>query len=357
MANKKPAGFPLVSVIVPVYGTEPYLNQCVQSIVSQTYPNLEIILVDDESPDSCPSMCDNWKTRDNRIEVIHKKNGGLSHVRKVGLERASGSYVMFVDSDDWIDHNTVECCVSVALNSNSDCVMFGYVREYGSSSMETHLFENSFSYDYDLSESRVHSRIVGLKENDLATPQFVDRLSSVCMKLYKTETARSGRIVSERVVGTSEDTIFNLYALDNCRISYIDYCFYHYRKTNDKSITQTYKSGLSDKWDVMYAYIAEYVEGSEKRDEYRQLFLNRVSCGMIGLGLNEVACPGSLRNTVKRIRSILEKPLYKKSFAQLDTSACGVKWKLFFFLCKHKMAFFLTVLLKIINLLRSRVSL
>ena len=92
----------LISVIVPVYKVEEYLDECVQSLINQTYTNLEIILVDDGSPDGCPQMCDDWAMRDARIKVIHKKNGGLSDARNAGLDICTGDYVAFVDSDDWI---------------------------------------------------------------------------------------------------------------------------------------------------------------------------------------------------------------------------------------------------------------
>ena len=93
---------PLISVIVPVYKVETYLDQCVLSILRQTYKNLEIILVDDGSPDSCPKMCDEYAKRDSRVKVIHKPNGGLSSARNAGMEIASGDFIGFVDSDDWI---------------------------------------------------------------------------------------------------------------------------------------------------------------------------------------------------------------------------------------------------------------
>lgn len=92
----------LISVIVPVYKVEPYLDRCVQSIVDQTYHNLEIILVDDGSPDNCGAMCDAWAAKDSRIKVIHKENGGLSDARNAGMAVATGKYIGFVDSDDWI---------------------------------------------------------------------------------------------------------------------------------------------------------------------------------------------------------------------------------------------------------------
>ena len=98
---------PLVSVIVPVYKVEDYLDKCVESIVKQTYKNLEIILVDDGSPDNCPSMCDSWAQKDSRIKVIHKENGGVSSARNSALDTAAGDYICFVDSDDFIEPNAV----------------------------------------------------------------------------------------------------------------------------------------------------------------------------------------------------------------------------------------------------------
>lgn len=99
---------PLISVIVPVYNVEKYLDKCVDSIVNQTYKNLEIILVDDGSPDNCPKMCDDWSEKDKRIKVIHKKNGGLSDARNKGIEMANGEYIGFVDSDDYVEGNYIE---------------------------------------------------------------------------------------------------------------------------------------------------------------------------------------------------------------------------------------------------------
>lgn len=93
----------LISVIVPIYKVENYLNKCVESIAAQTYSNLEIILVDDGSPDNCPQMCDDWVAKDSRIKVVHKENGGLSDARNAGLAVATGEYISFIDSDDWIE--------------------------------------------------------------------------------------------------------------------------------------------------------------------------------------------------------------------------------------------------------------
>lgn len=110
----------LISVIVPIYNVEQYLDRCVESIVHQTYPELEIILVDDGSPDSCPMICDQWAKKDKRIKVIHKQNGGLSDARNAGIKVATGSYISFVDSDDWIALNFYEVLHRALYETNSD---------------------------------------------------------------------------------------------------------------------------------------------------------------------------------------------------------------------------------------------
>lgn len=347
---------PLITIVVPVYQTKQYLDQCIQSLCSQTYTDIEIILVDDGSPDECPALCDAYASRDGRIRVIHKENAGSSLARETGIQNATGKYIMFVDSDDWIEPDTVASCVETALRDDADCVMFGYTREYPNKSIDTLLFDGDFSYGKTLSEERIHRRIVGAEGKELSKPHRIDSLSSVCIKLYRIEAARKGRIVSERVVGTSEDTIFNLYALEDCRISYINRCFYHYRKTNAQSITTAHKADLAEKWDVMYGVIQEYIGGSGKAGAYHSPFLNRVACGMIGLGLNEVSSSTSVWKKAHRLKAILKKPLYMEAFAQLDTSYCGAKWKLFFLLCKNKAALSLTALLQIMNYLRSRAA-
>lgn len=115
----------LISVIVPVYQVEAYLDRCVQSIVDQTYTNLDIILVDDGSTDRCPQMCDEWAKRDGRIRVIHKENGGLSDARNAGLRVAAGMYIAFVDSDDDVDLQYIEVLYRALNDAQADIAECG----------------------------------------------------------------------------------------------------------------------------------------------------------------------------------------------------------------------------------------
>lgn len=115
----------LISVIIPIYKVEEYLEECITSIVNQTYSNLEIVLVDDGSPDNCPHMCDEWAGRDSRIKVIHKANGGLSDARNAGIGIASGEYIAFVDSDDFIKLDMLEKLHAALVKADADIAACG----------------------------------------------------------------------------------------------------------------------------------------------------------------------------------------------------------------------------------------
>lgn len=117
-----------ISIIVPIYKVEKYLDKCVESLVNQTYTNLEIILVDDGSPDKCPEMCDKWAEKDSRIKVIHKPNGGLSDARNAGMKVVKGEYVAFIDSDDYVAYEFIERLYNLMQSEQSDIVECGVLK-------------------------------------------------------------------------------------------------------------------------------------------------------------------------------------------------------------------------------------
>lgn len=118
----------LISIIVPVYKVEKYLRRCIESILNQTYTNIEVILVDDGSPDDCPAICDEYAQKDSRIIVIHKENGGLSDARNAGLNIAKGKFIGFVDSDDYIAPDMYQILITAALTNNADITLCNYTR-------------------------------------------------------------------------------------------------------------------------------------------------------------------------------------------------------------------------------------
>ena len=122
---------PAISVIVPVYKVEKYLDRCIESILNQTFKDFEVILVDDGSPDRCPAMCDEWAKRDSRITVLHQKNGGASSARNAGLRVAQSEYIGFVDSDDWIEPRMYEILYNLICNNNADMAISEICKKSG----------------------------------------------------------------------------------------------------------------------------------------------------------------------------------------------------------------------------------
>ncbi len=137
----------LISIIVPVYKVEPYLHRCVESVLTQTYTNWELILVDDGSPDDCPRICDEYAEKDKRVKVIHKANGGQSDARNHGLDIASGEYIMFLDSDDFIHTNMLKKMLDVSLQEDADIVQCTFIR--GSEDVFPTINENSSLHRFD----------------------------------------------------------------------------------------------------------------------------------------------------------------------------------------------------------------
>lgn len=128
-----------ISILVPVYNVSKYIKQCIESVISQTYPYWELVLVDDGSTDESPTICDNFVNKDSRIKVIHKKNGGLASARNAGLENASGSWIMMLDGDDWISPYALQKSIDTAYNHNADFIKFSHILEYTK-------FSKNFSY-------------------------------------------------------------------------------------------------------------------------------------------------------------------------------------------------------------------
>ena len=152
---------PTVSIIVPIYKVEPYLQRCLDSIVSQSYTNLEIILVDDGSPDESPQICNEYAAKDNRIKVIHKKNGGLSDARNAGIDISEGDYITFIDSDDWVHENYISTLLGLITNKNADIAIGENIRTGGN----TFINKKTFRTDvYTSKEALIHL----LKDNHLA---------------------------------------------------------------------------------------------------------------------------------------------------------------------------------------------
>lgn len=220
-----------ISVIVPIYNVESYLDECIQSVFSQTYTNIEIILVDDGSPDNCPKMCDAYAQKDNRVVVIHKSNGGLSDARNAGLIVATGDYVIFLDSDDfWLEVDFLNTLVGELENEpDVDLILFGrkdFYEESGS-------YVNSGSVDVE----KVNGKIKTESFRYLIVSQLYSM--SAWSKLIKRELLVSNHIFFEKgLLGEDMDWSLQLWSQLNT-VRAINCYGYAYRHRSG-SITTTY---------------------------------------------------------------------------------------------------------------------
>ena len=345
---------PLVSIIVPVYNVEKYLDKCVQSLKSQTLKEIEIILVDDGSPDTCPEMCDEYAKIDSRIKVIHKKNGGLSSARNAGLELISGEYYMFVDSDDWLDLETCEYAYKYANDYHADCLMFSYTKEFENQSITNHIFDKEFLvYDKEQIIKHFHRRLFGLIDEELKKPQDADLIVSACMQLFKSNKFKSIRFVDTQKIGT-EDCWYQILLYEACeKFLYLDKPFYHYLRTNDGSLTTKYNPNLFTRWQKMFDYMQSYIFEHNKGQEYQKALNNRIALSILGAGLNQTHSDDNLIKGSNSLKRMLNTERYSVALSQLDTYNMPVSWKMFFFLAKHKLTMLLFAMLKTIEYLRT----
>lgn len=242
---------PLISVIVPIYMIDRYVGICIESIINQTYKNLEIILVDDGGKDRCPEICDLYKKKDSRIKVIHKANGGLVSARKAGLQESNGEYISYVDGDDWIGLGFIEGLYTAASTSNADMVCAGFTRD---------LFSKSASF-LNTIPSGIYE---GEKLRDLwksmisYASYYRPGISTyVWNKLFRREILLEPQSCVDNRISIGEDGAVTYPALLKCKtVAVIDNVAYHYRQREDSMLKQsTGYSAEAQKLKYLYDYL------------------------------------------------------------------------------------------------------
>ena len=241
---------PLISVIVPIYKVESYLDRCVQSIVNQTYENLEIILVDDGSPDNCPTMCDAWAAKDGRVQVIHKENGGVSTARNAGISIARGVFFAFVDSDDWIAPNMIRSLLDLQKESQADVTgcCLETVCEGDAPLVQTEADNELFLYSF----------------LEIVMNNFPHDAWSLCAKLYRADLFdRVPRDLPSHLV-MSEDIMLNTFLYKNCkRIALSDCRYYYYFRDGNSAISGELKPQMVRDCETAYSTMLSSIDSND----------------------------------------------------------------------------------------------
>lgn len=320
---------PKVSVIVPVYNVEKYLDRCVQSIRKQTLSDIEIILVDDGSPDKCPAMCDEYARQDSRIKVVHKQNAGLGMARNSGIECATGEYLMFVDSDDTISANACNQLYTACMIHNADISVGCFNRETTDGNWSPEFEHN----ELDVFEGEnLHNYILDMIASPL--PDFRERKHpvSVCVMCIRKNLIfdYSIKFKSEREVA-SEDLLFKIGTLKAAnKLVALDFPFYNYYN-NNSSLTTTFNYSAFEKLQTLREHLLNSL--GEDTDEAK----NRITRFIISDARMHIVrlIKSNENRKISMLKKILTNPIwhYNSSF---PVNQLPLMKRLYFKLCKSQ---------------------
>ena len=347
-----------ISIIVPVYNVEKYIVKCMDSLINQTYRDIEIICVNDASTDCSLTILNQYAKKDSRVKIIDKENEGVSLARNKGIELACGQYLMFVDSDDWIEPTTCEVALSEILKENADVLMWPYVREFKDKSVPKKIWDSDklIFEDADV-QTKLHRRFVGLLDEELSMPENADALCTIWGKIYNANVIKQNKIFFKdiREIGTYEDGLFNLEVFGYVKkVVYIHQFFYHYRKDNDTSITTSYNLQLRRQWDNLFGYIREYINEQQLPIEYYKAYDNRIVLSVLGLGLNVLNSQMSVMEKIRELKSIISSKEYRRACKKLQLKYFPIHWKVFYGCAKYNIAFGVYILLVCIKKIIAR---
>lgn len=320
---------PKISVIIPCYGVEKYLDRCIESVINQTLREIEIILVDDGSPDQVPQMCDEYAKKDSRIKVIHKQNAGLGYARNSGLEIATGDYVAFVDSDDYIDLSMYSVLYDEAIASNADVVFCGFKTEIR---IGTWKDSNEVKERTEWDSNAVNDFMLDMVACAPHVREERKYQMSVWHSIYRNEIIQSHQICfhSEREV-VSEDLPFQIDFLKQTnKIVYLPDSYYYYC-LNGTSLSQTIKIDKFYKFKVLRTILLQSLNDIDKASlRVNRQFIGYCRSFMLSLS-------NSLLPDKKRIFcDILSDEIWNEVSLTYKPSYLKLYHKVFYILCLHR---------------------
>lgn len=303
---------PFFSLILPCYNVEAYVERCVRSILAQSFSDAEIILVDDGARDTTPQICDRLAAENACIRVIHKKNGGLSSARNAGLEAACGEYVWFIDSDDWIEPQSLETLRCACQDSWPDVVKFGHFRVAERSKRAEMIVQPGLYVGDEM--------LNGLRQAAFCWPgkYTLSAWSHVYRRSFL--DAHGLRFVSERIV-CSEDYLFNLEALKHLqKLQVLADAFYSY-ELRPGSLTQTYKPDLAERYAELHRRLKESCgEYGALADRFYVWHLTAGTCIP-----HEYHAKQPVQQARRRVRVLLKSPQIRRAARCSDKS--GLSWQ------------------------------
>lgn len=287
-----------VSIIIPAYNSELYIKETLDSVLAQTYNNLEIIIVDDGSKDNTGDIADEYGRKDERLIVIHQKNSGSPAARNAGIKVSTGDYLFFLDSDDWIETNCIQNLVECQFKNNADIVFFSYYREYQNKSEEYHVYKNESVYK---------------KNADSELYLYDMRLITAWGKLY-TRKVLENHLYDEKM-RTAEDVDFNYRVYENVETAiYLPECLLHYRVLQKSAI-----HGYDPKVEEKFLYPVSEVRKrlSEGTDDQKKAYFSFAAIAYIVIIQNGISLNNGITyfDKINKIKNFQEIDWVKELFA------------------------------------------
>lgn len=335
---------PSVSIIIPIYKVEKYLKRCVESVLEQTLSDLEIILVNDGSPDQCPKICDEYAKEDSRIKVIHKLNGGLASARNDGMNIATGKYIFFLDSDDWLEKDGMQTLYETAEKYQVDFVRYRAIRsgwpgmEENAPCMVEEIRElQEGLYDKKRIVNEIYPRL-------LATSQLtMGAIVGAWGSLYRTDFLRENDLKFYEEVKFSEDLIFSANVVRAAeKFYFIDRPgIYHYFYNPD-SISKSFREGRWDSCKSLIKYCERDFAGDETYDFKKELYYLRWFCIM--LALNERKYLSKYSERYRYCKKMLNDSVIRSVSLKLEKFDVSWKQKIIMILIKGKVSSLIAML-------------
>lgn len=335
-----------VSIIVPVYKVERYLDRCLNSLINQSLENIEIILVDDGSPDNCPQICDQYVKLYPHIKVIHKENEGLGYARNSGLEIATGKYIAFVDGDDFVERSMFEKLYDTAIKKDADTVFCGFNFYKNESEIVPHQeVESTLIFDNEDIKNKVLLNMIGAPPKSLNDRNL---FMSVWHSIYSSSIIKENNIqfCSERHI-ISEDIVFQIdYLTKSKRTIYIPDCLYYYC-FNNTSLSRIFRKDRNSKIVTMYKSLMEKAELLKWQEEEKQrimrLFIGYSRSAMLDLCLSNL----SYKEKRKILHENCSNTIWDTIFQKYPYQKLPKKYFLFCILIKYKLYFFIYYISKL----------
>lgn len=340
--NKK-----LISVIVPVYKVpETFLRKCIESIINQTFKNIEIILVDDGSPDNCGKICDEYAIIDNRIKVVHQINKGLCGARNTGIKNATCEWITFVDGDDWIEKNLCQILYD-SIDDNIDVICSGYVKEYENNKIIR--YDNSKYFE----DGKIYKKPNELKYMKMMCLNFTSYISSSCAKLIRKELLQSENILfDEKLMQGAEGIEFCFRLFNKARKIKVIYQYLYHYLYNDQSITTI----PSEKNAYMILGCFEKIKHNIDKNDTELLYwyYNRLIYVIVTTTISMYFNPTSKEKTtirIKKYKKYLENEIVEETLRNTKNIKIDSKRKVVLFCIKRRL-YIVLILLGILKNIR-----